>query len=340
MRRYFEKQTGKKVAWWEIELRGVRYDVAWGTLGARGRGMTCTRHSEDDAKRMMEQKIRAKVKAGYVEKPPPKGTDEGVEEAAPTPRPLSPVLDAHLVDAAKYRFEPRKLDGLEHAHHVSGGLGFEEFILVGPDPNYAVWFVVKEASYDPKHVHAFMRFLESHHERVFAVEVAWKTKLDEPIGPFGHALVVAPVAAQIYTKGLTMTQQFRALPIYDCEFRGDESITEADARTNGRGCIPHSRWDRAPHPVFDVRLQEPKKRKKKHFLIFPPEKAPRLVARLSKLRENSTMDVRNFRGDVARVTYRDGGLRLQPDIESDEAATLAADDVVERLQRFITSGER
>lgn len=68
---YFEKQEAGKTKWWELtrEAEGHRFYVAWGVIGARGQGMTCTRDSPEDCDRMIASKIRQKVKSGYVEVP-------------------------------------------------------------------------------------------------------------------------------------------------------------------------------------------------------------------------------------------------------------------------------
>jgi len=325
--RYFEKRGGPTVAFWQIEQEGVRYLVAWGTVGSRGQGGTYTRDSEADCARMVERKIREKLAAGFVEVP------RAPAAVAPA-RELESVLGAYAAHAAKFAFGTvKKLPGLERSYHVLGGLGFEEYVLLGPTETTGLWFVVKAASWDEELVRRFLRQLEARHAEVFAVEVAWKLRLDEPVGALDHALILAPVVARVAMKGLASTQLFQGLPIYDCEFRGDESIAEAEARTKGRGCIPTSTWNRAPHPVLDMRVQSSATKAKSKLLIYPPDQIAPFVRRVASLSPGSFLEVRSYRGELCRVTR---GEALE--VVSGKDGTprrLSIEEVVAHLEAFV-----
>jgi predicted DNA-binding WGR domain protein len=325
MTRHFEKPQGDATAFWEIEQQGVRYRVAWGTSKSRGVGQTCTRESEEDCRRMVERKIREKLKEGFVEvaSPPPK----------PAP-PLVRVLDAYLRHAARFpSFKPHKVEGLQRSHHVFGGLGFEEYVVVGPTETVGLWFTVKAASHDPKRVRGFLRQLEARHAEVFAVEVVWKLRLDEPIGAMTHAVVLGPEVARLSQDGLAAKQLFHAFPVHDCEFRGDESVAFADARIEGRNTIPMSTWDRAPHPVLDMRIQSAATKKRAKLMVFAPDQVGPVVRKVAGLPAGSFVEVCNYRGELCRVT-RGAGLEVTMP-GSAPAATLSAEKAIARLNAFI-----
>jgi len=350
---YFEKQEAGKTKWWEItrEAEGHRYYVAWGVLGARGQGMTCTRDSPEECDRMIASKMREKVKAGYVEAPtpqarapkaktkakmPPTPAEPGV--AAQTQDAASPalnaVVDVFMAEVQDY-FTPYKMEGLKHCYHVEGGLDwFDGYLVAGPTPSIGLIFRVKHGTAEPGQVQRFLEHLEARYDEVFSVEVAWKFRLDEPIGSFGHALVLSPLAANIYNKGLTKRQLFKALPIFDCEFVGNENVSQAEARTTGRACIPTSTWNRKPHPVVDMTTQAPGKKKSK-LLIYDPRVLGNFV-KGTDAKPGAILEVHNYRGAVARVT-RGKTLELALPAEA-EAHTHTLEAVIERLEAFVREG--
>ena len=290
---FFEKRASQASAWWEIEPNGVRYWVAWGSGDARGSGMTCTRASEEDCAKTVARKIRQKLKEGYVEVARAPALEKKPEVA------LKPVLEAYTAHAAKFKFTVEKLPGLERSYHVFGGLRFEEYILLGPAETVGLRFAVNADSHDRERVLSFLRFLEAQ-VKVFAVGEVWKVALPRPIGEMTHVVVLAPVVAQVYTEGLTKRQQFQAFPIYDCEFRGDENVSFAEARTAGRGSIPYSRWNRAPHPVVDLLLQVPG-RKKAKLLVFDPKELAGQIKRTASSAQGTVLEVHNFHGEICRL---------------------------------------
>lgn len=336
---YFEKQEGGKTKWWEItrEAEGHRFYVSWGVLGARGQGMTCTRDSPEDCDRVMASKVREKVKAGYVEtqKSAPKAGAKVVEAQAAVPAALNAVVDVFMAEPQAH-FTPYKLEGLQHSYHVTGGLDwFDDYLVAGPTPSIGLLFPVKHGTAEPGHVRRFLEVLEARYDEVFSVEVARKLRLAEPIGNFDHALVLSPVVADLFNKRLTKRQLFKALPIFDCEFVGTESVAQAEARTHGRGCIPTSTWNRKPHPVLDVVTQAPGKKKSK-LLIYEPRVLGGLVKKTANAPAGTVLEVHNYRGAVARVT-RSEALELALPADT-EARAYTPEAVIERLEAFVREG--
>lgn len=325
--RYFERRAGKRVSTWQIERSGVRYLVAWSSDAAKtATGLTVTRESGTDCRREVERKIHQKLRAGFIEVAPPSHARKPAR-----PGRGKPVLAAF----SKRSDRPvRKLPGLDHSYDLSEGLGFFEYLLVGPDESLGLWFVVKEKSHDPKLVKRFLAFLEKHRERVFSVDVVWKAKLPRAIGPFSHAVVLSPEVAQLHQPGVATRQLFWAFPVYDCEICGDESVAIADARVNGRGCIPHSTWDRKPHLVLDFRLQKAGQKQQAKFLVYDPAKTKLsdVLSLLKKQPLNSFVELRNYRGQVARVTR---GKQLELGLDDAPARALTESGIVSKLTAFL-----
>lgn len=328
--RYFERRQGKTVANWQIEQSGVRYSVAWSQNDGQSVGQSMTRDDEADATRMVASKIREKLREGFVEIFP---AHAQVAKATPAAE-LRPVLQPYAEHAAKFDWQVRQLPGLTRSHQVFGGLGFAEFLLIASTETTGLWFAVKEGTYEEQHARSFLAFLEAHQAQVFAVSVAWKVKLPEPIGAFSHALVLGPEVAQVHQEGLSPRQLFQAFPIHDSEFRGDENISQAEARTKGRGCIPCSKWDRPAHPVLDLRVQSATAKKQAKLLIYDPKSKAlqQSVTQLGSLPKGSFLEVKNYRGTVARVV---SGEQLALQLGDAAAEELAAPHVVEKLNAFI-----
>src|SRR6187402_113135 len=91
----------------------------------------------------------------------------------------------------------------------------------------------------------------------------------------------APPSGDKCNKGLTRRQLFEALPIFDCEFVGNESVGQAEARTEGRACILSSTWNRKPHPLVDMATQMPGKKKSK-LLIYDPRLLGKFVKKKNR----------------------------------------------------------
>lgn len=326
--RYFEKREGSRVTNWQVEQEGVRYFVAWGVDDGQTTGQTMTCQTVEEASEAVARKLRAKLRAGFVEIFP---AHTKKRERA---RKLKPVLDAYAVHAKKLDFQVRQLPRLQRSYQVFGGLGFSEYLLIGPSDDIGLRFAVEEGTADERQVQRFMAFLEARHAEVFAVETVWKVRLPTPVGAFDYALIASPEVANLYHEGLTQRQLFAALPIHDCEFTGDETVGAANARLDGRGSIPTSTWNRKPHPVLDMRIQSAAAKKPAQRLIFDPSRGEPAdtLKHLASLPIGSFVEVTNYRGEQARVVH-DRGLTLE--LPGSAAKRLAAPQIVKRLQTFI-----
>lgn len=324
MSREFEKQEDGRTSWWRIRLLGVRYQVEWGALPGSGQGMTMTCDSEADAEKRVARKIREKLAEGYVEVP-----STAVEAAPAVPRPpRRSVLEAYRATAGTFRVT--KVAGTTKSHHVHGGLGFESYLLVGPTDERGLLFHVKAASHDPDRVRTFLSFLEAHHAEVFAVENVWKVALPAPIGRMTHAVVLAPVVAQLHHKGLGYDQLWKASVIHDCEFRGDETVGMAEARVSGRRCLPTANWNRDPHPVVDLRTgKRAGKQKPKPFKVFVLGDLSRAV---QQTKPTEVLEVRGVYG-VAQVSRAETYRLTLPESEPRDLANPT--DVVRCLESFL-----
>ena len=324
MSREFEKHENGRTSWRRIRKFGVRYQVEWGDLPGSGQGMTMTCDSEADAEKRVARKIREKLAEGYVE------VSSTAVQAPTSPRPpRRSVLEAFQATAG--RFPVAQVPGTTRSHHVFGGLGFESYLLVGPTDDRGLLFHVNAASHDPERVRAFLSFLEAHHAEVFAVEDVWKVVLPAPIGRMTHAVVLAPIVAQLHHKLLGYDQLWKAVVIFDCEFRGDESVGMAEARVSGRRSLPTANWNRDPHPVVDLRtVQRTGKQKPKPFKVFVLGDLSRAV---QQTKPTEVLEVRGVYG-VAQVSRSDETYQLTlPESEPRELTNLA--DVVRGLEAFL-----
>jgi hypothetical protein len=327
---YLEKKNGKQLATWQIEQAGVRYTVAWSANATQSvsTGLTMTRASEAECAREVARKLREKLRDGFVQV-------KVTRKRRPKARAWrgKPVLEAVAKEAKKFGHAPKKLPKLQRSYEVQG-FGFNDYWLLGPDERVALQLIVKEASLDRRLVQRFLSFLEKHLDQVFAVEVVWKARLPKPVGPFTHALVLAPEVAQLAATGLSSSQLFWAFPIHDCEFRGDESIAFAEARTSGRGSIRHSTWDREPHPVLDARLQSSAKKQPAKLQVFDPKatKPEAFVKALLALPQGSFLELQNYRGQLVRVVR---GAKLELSIDAAPARAISAAALATKLAAFI-----
>jgi tetratricopeptide (TPR) repeat protein len=326
--RYFEKREGSRVTNWQIEQEGVRYSVGWGVDDGQTTGQSMTCQTVEEASAAVARKLRAKLREGFVEIFP------AHTKKRQRARKLKPVLDAYASHAKKFDFVVLPLPGLQRSYQVFGGLGFSEYLMIGPNDETGLWFAVKEGTTDERQVQRFMTFLEARHAEVFAVEVVWKVRLPKPIGVFDHALIASPEVANVYHEGLTQRQLFMAFPIHDCEFRGDENVGASEARIHGRGSIPTSTWNRKPHPVLDMCVQSAAAKKPAKRLIFDPSRGEpaNTLQHLASLPAGSSVEVTNYLGEQARVVH-DRGLTLE--LPGMAAKRLAAKQIVRHLQTFI-----
>jgi hypothetical protein len=93
---------------------------------------------------MVAKKIREKFREGFVEVFPARTRSSKTPgKASGAPR-LRKVLDAYAAGAKKSDWQVRKLPGLRRSYHVFGGLGFSEYLLIGPAETTGLWFAVSE----------------------------------------------------------------------------------------------------------------------------------------------------------------------------------------------------
>lgn len=307
--RRYEKAQADVIEYWEIRREGIRCAMAWGREGGRRQGSTMTLDDEAHAQRHLERKVREKLRKGYVEAPPRPSV---VMETGETEH-----RDARLFDLMKEALRRQYLpvDGRDEVYLLhfpfAGGPGpFREYILLRDQQRSAVRLIVKDGGAGPDEREAFLDFLDTRRDLAFDGRSHHKIALPAPVGRFTHALLCSPALGWSEIPGRIAA----AFPIFDCEIGDADTEVLVDARIKGRDSLPHSTWNRSPHPVIDLRFDlrpdkaetftqsnRPRLSQVGKFKVYSRETLDSLVQMLAEATADSHLDIRSFRGDIKTV---------------------------------------
>jgi predicted DNA-binding WGR domain protein len=323
--RVFERTRGGEREHWRIRQEGIRCFISWGR-DTGGRASCSVLNDEEHARRHLEKKIRAQLRAGYI---------EVAGEPVPTDDPQALVVDAiadaqHKPAHGLKRPEYRPIDGFPgvvcHAliFPRSPDWGFYRYLILRDEGRSAVAFNVRKASHDPEVIAAFLETAVTVCDLPFNGQSHQKLRLTRPAGRFDHILLCSPglsKAAQAYPD--IARRVATAFPIYDCEIGDADPEVLVDARIHGHASLPYSDWNRPPHPVVDLcyDIQSTRRNRTSTFKVFVLKDLHRLLGSLADATPDSWLEARSFRQNITRVT------------PADITATTA-----DGLEQFLTTG--
>lgn len=132
-----------------------------------------------------------------------------------------------------------------------------------------------------------------------------KVALPKSVGGLSHVLFCSPALGQSHRAHPAIADRVAsAFPIFDCEIGDADTEVLVDARIHGHASLPYTRWHRGPQPVIDLRfdIQPSFYRRQPKFLVFQPSDLENLLHALPAATPGSWLELRSFRGDVARFT--------------------------------------
>lgn len=209
-----------------------------------------------------------------------------------------------VLDAMPAGYTPiRGFDDVWHRQQAPGHpRSFREYLVLRDDGRSAVWFSIRDASYDVLAVTAFLEFLTEHRDAAFGERT--HLKMPAAIGPFDRVLFCSPALGGTHRAYPEVEQSVaKAFPVFDCEIGDADTAALVDARLRGRSPLPYSDWNRAPHPVVDLRFEIGDRRESAFGAYSRPhlDRAARLLAAAGP---EAWLELRSFRAEVRRATPR------------------------------------
>lgn|GEM_PF-6718157 len=313
MCRRFERMKDGKTEYFELSIERARVYERWGTIGTRKGGATSVmRDSEADAAKHADKKAASKLRGGFA-------------EVDPDPDwPAQPDVDADVIDALNGH--TNAIGGHSYAYELVSGhagiyrhdsqlLGGEvaRVLVTSHDRKRAIQVTTRNPDAGLIEI---AQQLAANRERIFAADVI-KAPLVAPLAGFSHWAAFSPYTWNCRELARTFRSIWWAFPIHDCELSGGETPTVAEVRiatVSKRGGL--ITWPRDPVPVTDLRLVAVGRRRPKNqgsarqpkFLVCGPEQIERAITEIEKGQSGSWLELRNYRGAVARVDQRDGTL--------------------------------
>ncbi|MBK6696022.1 MAG: hypothetical protein IPG50_28005 [Myxococcales bacterium] len=312
VQRFFKHTDGRT---YTLEVDGCRVYESWTLAAAKGKGQrnVATRNDEESAQGFASDKVTALLRKGFVEGKPLEGrrydTDADVIE----------VFHNDLDYDGERRSDFQPVAGRAHVHAHSN-VSVAEWLVTSDDRRLgillrcAVWQSKVSPDARAKMADAILDFVTTDRAAIFADRATplRKRPLRKPIGPFSHLVVLSPqvanvtVSRDVNVENVAIARSvYEVFPAYACEVVGDETLTVAEARTTGRGCIPSAHWDRAPHPVVDLAyLNKPDD--SPTFLVFDPDEVEKRFAptAFKKIKEAAVL-ARNHAGQVKKLSRTD-----------------------------------
>ncbi|RAY15394.1 hypothetical protein DPM19_11905 [Actinomadura craniellae] len=197
----------------------------------------------------------------------------------------------------------RGFDGIWHRQQAPGHpRSFREYLVLRDEGRSAVWFSVRDSSFDLLTVTAFLEFLGEHRDLAFDGLSHHKEPLPRPVGRFGHALFCSPSLGGTHRAYPEIENSVaKAFPVFDCEIGDADTEAFVDARLRGTAPLPYSDWDRAPHPVIDLRY-EIGECHQRTFKAVSRQRLDRVLDMPADAGPDAWLELRSFRGDLRRAT--------------------------------------
>lgn len=285
---------------------GIRCQLRWSVGNGKTHGSTSTLNDEEHARRHEKRKAAEWIRKGFVEVAPAPEEAASAAVADPEARVLD-VVTAAVRHGAHPGFAP--VAGFDETYHcrLTPGhpLSHHHYYVLSNEGRSAISFNVRADSHDAEAVAMFLEFVTEHRELPFDGASHHKVPLPQPIGRFSHVLFCSPKLGRSHASYPAIAHRVAsAFPVADCEIGDGDTEVLVDARIRGRGSLPHTRWDREPMPVVDLRfeIQPSHFRRVLKFLVFRPSDLERLLPALAAADPGSWLEVRDFRGDVMRFT--------------------------------------
>ncbi len=301
-RRFERSDVRGAVEFREIRREGIRCRLRWNVGKDTVHASTSTLDDEAHARRHEARKAVEWTGKGFVEVDP-------VPDDAPADANL-PVLDvvkASFQQVSHPGFTPVR--GFEETFRceLSPGhpLSHHHYFVLRAGGRSAISFNVRADTHDTEAVTAFLDFVTAHRDLPFDGSSHHKVPLPKPVGRFSHVLFCSPALGQSHSAYPTIAGHVAsAFPVFDCEIGDTDTEVLVDARIHGHGSLPYTRWDRAPKPVVDLRfdLRPAFHRRVQKFLVFQPANLEDLLGALPAANPDSWLEVRTFRGEIARFT--------------------------------------
>lgn len=299
MRRRFEHPSGR---WFALQVIACRLYEAWGTAGPKKFASVSTRNDEADAVRGANAKTKKWLAEGFVERPPEPGIrfDRDADVVAT-------FRTARTYDG-KTLFDYGPVPGREGVF-VERNVAASAWLVVSADGKRAIELrsVLPKAPAPGRDemIDALLDSIVARRDEILGDErtPTRKWRLERAIGRFTHLAILSPAAHDHgYFRALGRSL-WSAFPCFDCEITGEETVTVAEARCSGHGALPSARWDRAPHPVLDLRTRKRLDRDEDTpFLVYEPRRIAQLLgtAALAKTK-GVAIEVRNHAREVRQL---------------------------------------
>ena len=291
--------------WTEFYVADCRVYTSWGSSSQPGKRHTATKLDDADAVAHARTKLRKAKRDRFVDV----GSCDGpsYDRAAN----VVEVMRSSESPMCGSRFDYQPVGGHPNVYQFHAVNMVDEWLVCSDDLTRAVLTRVSlrttqlEASDRNALSQALLDQLVSRRDDILADESTplRKLTLGSTIGPFTHLVVISPTSYDFGFYPELGRSIWFAFPSYNCETTGAESVAEAECRTRGRGSIPHGKWDREPHPVFDLRVVKRLDREARgRFLLNDPAQLERQLSSraLSRLK-GEALDVKNFAGQTRRL---------------------------------------
>lgn len=305
-RRCFTHADGRAYA---LEVVDCRVVESWSSGGKNGGTSTSTRDDDASAQAFAHAKMRGLLKQGFVETSPSEGTVfDRTADVIATMR-----TDVDYKGETRHDFQP--VPGRRHIYTYRN-VSMDVWLMTTEDRRLAVLVRNKvhgSTLAEDERQSRTLRLLDALEDRRAEIFGDLTTPLRSfplrnPIGRFTRLVVLSPT-----TENATISRDvsianpvlgrsiFRAFPAFECETTGSETVSIAEARCSGRGAIPSSTWERAPHPVFDLALLKTAAESPQFLVCDPEELEARLGVRALARMRHVEARARNYAGEVRRI---------------------------------------
>lgn len=285
----------------EIRLEGIRCHLRW-SAGKKVRARTSAFDDEVRARKAEARKAAEWIRKGFIEVELPADDATAGAEAM-----VLDVIKASVKHGIHPGFTP--VPGFDETFRCELAPGHpsshHNYYVLRDRGRSAISFNVLAVTHNAAAVEEFLEFVTAHRELPFDGSSHHKVALPKSVGGLSHVLFCSPALGQSHRAHPAIADRVAsAFPIFDCEIGDADTEVLVDARIHGHASLPYTRWHRGPQPVIDLRfdIQPSFYRRQPKFLVFQPSDLENLLHALPAATPGSWLELRSFRGDVARFT--------------------------------------
>lgn len=303
--RQFKHSDGRT---YSLEVDGCRVYESWSLASGKGRSNQSTRDDELSAHAFALAKVGELLKKGYR---------EAKSKSQPRYDREADVIEAYHSDLdvngdRVCDFQPVRGRKNVYSH---ANISVAEWLITSDDQKRGIrfravlWESEMTAAARGKLADRIIDELDARRADIFADEKTplRKFAFGKRAGQFSHLVVLSPESANetigrdvSFANPIISRSIFVAFPAFDCEVTGTESVTMAEARTQGRASLPMNTWDREPHPVVDLAYVK-KVGELPKFLVYDPNRVDELFSKKALAKSECVeLHARNHAG-VTRV---------------------------------------